>query len=365
MLWIFVLLFLLLATIGGFVFVVWRIANFKIFEKFGSKKRVMFITTFAMCLCFAVLVLITGLWNAMVYLIHLLIFWLLSDGLFWLFGRRKDKRKRSFFAGITAISITIIYIGVGTFLAFYVYRTEYKVTTDNLNNNFKIVGFSDSHTGTTFAGKDFSKYVKRMNNENADIAVIVGDFVDDDTSREDMVSACKELKNLKTNYGTYFVFGNHDAGYYNNSRRGYSRDDLITELKKNNVTVLEDECINIIDNIFLIGRKDAEQKDRKSVESLTVDIPENACKIVLDHQPKEYENEVAAKVTLVLSGHTHGGQLIPINYVGEWFDINDMTYGMKKINNTNFIVSSGISDWAFKIKTGCISEYFVINVAKE
>ena len=84
--------------------------------------------------------------------------------------------------------------------------------------------------------------------------------------------------------------------------------------------------------------------------------------IVMDHQPNDYNNESNANVDLVLSGHTHGGQLLPINKIGQWIGANDKTYGIEKRNNTNFIITSGISDWAVNFKTGCKSEYVVVDI---
>ena len=55
--------------------------------------------------------------------------------------------------------------------------------------------------------------------------------------------------------------------------------------------------------------------------------------IVLDHEPNDYDMEATSDADLVLSGHTHGGQMIPITYVGEWFGINDRTYGYERRNN--------------------------------
>ena len=65
---------------------------------------------------------------------------------------------------------------------------------------------------------------------------------------------------------------------------------------------------------------------------------------------------------LVLSGHTHGGQMIPINYLGQWLGVNDLRYGHERRQNTDFIVSSGISDWELLFKTGCHSEYVLIDL---
>ena len=85
----------------------------------------------------------------------------------------------------------------------------------------------------------------------------------------------------------------------------------------------------------------------------------------MNHQPNDYANEQAAGVDLVVSGHTHGGQLFPFNYVSLWAGLNDKIYGHEKLGQTDFIVTSGISDWRVKFKTGCKSEFVVIDVDKQ
>ena len=82
----------------------------------------------------------------------------------------------------------------------------------------------------------------------------------------------------------------------------------------------------------------------------------------MDHQPCDYQAQENAGVDLVLSGHTHGGQLIPIGLINPLVSENDKVYGHEKRGDTNFIVSSGISDWEVLFKTGCRSEYVVIEV---
>lgn len=69
-----------------------------------------------------------------------------------------------------------------------------------------------------------------------------------------------------------------------------------------------------------------------------------------------------AKVDLVLSGHTHGGQMLPLAPLVRKLGSNDMVYGYERRDNTDFIVTSGISDWEIKFKTGCKSEFVVVDV---
>ena len=101
---------------------------------------------------------------------------------------------------------------------------------------------------------------------------------------------------------------------------------------------------------------------RKSMNELMRQTDGGKYVIVADHQPTDYDNQAESGADLVLSGHTHGGQLFPFNQVGKWIGANDLVYGHERRKNTDFIVTSGISDWAIKFKTGTRSEYVIINV---
>ncbi len=264
------------------------------------------------------------------------------------------------------MGITTVYLICGWFLANHVWREAYSVETKKAVGSLRIVQFADSHVGNTFSGEGFQRWVDDMQAENPDIVVITGDFVDDDTSKEDMEAACAALGTLRTTYGVYYVFGNHDKGYYGPAYRGYSGNDLIVELEKNGVTVLEDEIVLLGDQFYLIGRQDRSQDQmgmpRATMAELTADLDPDKYSIVLDHQPYDYEAQVASGVDLVLSGHTHGGQLMPFNPMGEWMGLDDKRYGLERRGSTDFIVTSGISDWAIQFKTGCKSEYVVVDI---
>ena len=101
------------------------------------------------------------------------------------------------------------------------------------------------------------------------------------------------------------------------------------------------------------------------IKELTSSLDKSKYMIDLNHQPNDYENEKNEKIDLVLSGHTHGGQLFPLGYIGLLFNANDMFKGIKKVDNTTFVVNTGISDWAIDFKTGTKSEYVIIDIVKE
>lgn len=156
----------------------------------------------------------------------------------------------------------------------------------------------------------------------------------------------------------FFAYGNHDRGYYNS--RDFSAEDLERCLAENGVHVLEDEAFSA-GPLYLAGRADASYH-RLRLDLLLADAAAKQYVIVLDHQPAAYEEESESAADLVVSGHSHGGQLIPLGLIGEWFGGNDRTYGYERRNGTDFVVTSGISDWALHFKTGTRSEYVILTV---
>ncbi len=305
--------------------------------------------------------------NAIVCIIYFALAWLICDAVFYMISQIRGKPFKRYYAGGAAIILGLTALGAGWYLAHNVWQTNYIISSSKKITPLRIALFSDSHIGTTFNADGFAAHIDSIQAQNPDIVIIAGDFVDDDTSREDMIKATRKLGLLKTSSGVYFVFGNHDKGYYGAAHRGFSGAELVAELQKNGVQVLRDEVRVIGDSFYLIGRRDfsVEREQgghRLSMTHLTKDLDKSRFMIVADHQPTDYANQAASGVDLVLSGHTHGGQLFPFNQVGKWIGANDMIYGHEKHKNTDFIVTSGLSDWAIKFKTGTKSEFVIIDV---
>ena len=302
--------------------------------------------------------------NTLVVEIYLLILILISKLLIFIISKLIKKEFNKSIPIIIGVISCIILLSYAYYEAHHVLETKYEVYTnkDILDNKFRIIQIADSHIGSTMNGKKFAIYMEKINKLCPDIVVITGDFVDDDTKKSDMIDAVNGLAKLKTKYGVYFVYGNHDKGYFN--YRDFNDQDLRDELIKNNIVILEDSIKSITDNIVLIGRKDASNK-RLSIIELTESLDKNKYLIVLDHQPSDYNLEAIANVDLVLSGHTHGGQLFPIGELSVLLKINDAFKGIETRKNTTFIVNSGLSDWHVKFKLGSKSEYIVIDIIKK
>lgn len=264
--------------------------------------------------------------------------------------------------GWLAIFASILYLVSGYYLCVSVVEKDYDLTTTKSIEPVKVAMIADSHIGTTFDGDGFAEHLKTIESQNPDILLIAGDFVDDGTKKANMEKACEALGEMNLKYGVWYSYGNHDEGYFNH--RDFTADDLEKRLLANGVHVLADEYELIDNNFYLVGRldKNVDGDIRKSMDDLLKDIPEDKYIIVMDHEPNDYDSEANSKADLVVSGHTHGGQMVPIRHIGVLVGANDFTYGYKRINDTDFIVTSGISDWALKFKTGCRSEYVIINI---
>ena len=365
MLWLILFLIFTVISLAGILYFITRFRRFAFVQRISGKHKVL---SWLICL---VPLGVIGAFAAIhtvaviVVVLHLIVFWTIADAIGIAIRKVAKKERRRYIEGAFAMLFTVIYLAFGWHNAHTVRRTEYTVDSDKMRSgeSVKIVGIADAHLGITIDGDRFATEMKRIQSENPDIVVIAGDFVDDSSSRRDMVQACSALGELKTTYGVYFILGNHDEGYMRH--RDFDVDDLLRELKKNNVIVLEDAVAEAGDTVAMVGRKDRSSKNRADIETLTKDIDPSRFILVLDHQPNDYASEAATGVDLVFSGHTHGGHIWPTGYIGLFTGANDRVYGTEVRNGTEFIVTSGISGWAIPFKTGTICEYVVMNVTKK
>ncbi|MBR1778438.1 MAG: metallophosphoesterase [Alphaproteobacteria bacterium] len=366
--WLIIMYTTLAVTGSGLLYLSNRVGKFAIFQK-PQKGKIVFSAVVVFSV-FGLLGVLLNFMNAIVCAVYFAMIWAVSDLLFFLIEKKRGVQFKRYYAGLAAITGAVICLSAGWYLDHHVWHTSYTIETDKKIKEIKLLMFADSHTGTTFHAEGFAEHIAAMQAQKPDIVIVAGDFVDDDTTRADMIATSQALGAMKTTYGVYFVFGNHDNGYYGPAHRGFSGQELVAELEKNGVKVLRDEVVLIADLFYLVGRKDFSVERerggrRKSMKDLVKDLDQSKYIIVADHQPTDYKNQADSKVDLVLSGHTHGGQLFPFNKVGEWIGANDRVYGHEKRDRTDFIVTSGISDWAIKFKTGCKSEFVTVNLKSD
>ncbi|MBR3392793.1 MAG: metallophosphoesterase [Firmicutes bacterium] len=366
--WIALIGCMILLVLGGILYLTFRSTKFAFVQKLsGGRKWLSRLICFVFYLALAGLLwAVWNLMNALVCLIHLLLFWILCDVIAWIISKLRRRRPRFYWAGLAAAVLCVLYLAWGWYSLHHVRQQSYTLETPKSVGSIRIIQIADSHLGTALTAKELSDYIDEISQLSPDVIVVTGDFVDDDTPREEMLAGCDALGRARATYGVFFVFGNHDKGYYSESARGWTNRELYERLQKNGVFVLEDEVRLINDRFYIVGRKDRSEEQRShgrvSAEELLHGLDPDHYIVILDHQPYDFDGEASAGADLVLCGHTHGGQFIPINHVGEWIGENALVYGLGKRQGTNFIVTSGISNWAFQFKTGCWSEYVVIDI---
>ena len=315
---------------------------------------------------------IYGIW--FIILLHLTVFLLISDAVIAVVKRiRKIKElgktgNRIYRSGVVAMILTAIVIVYGRYNIFNVVRTEYTVQTQKYirEDGYRLVLLSDLHYGVSMNDEQLQKVVDRINDEHADIIVLDGDIVDESTTEKQMQSAFRILGQADSTYGIYYVYGNHDKNDYS-STPNYTVEQLADTIRQSGIHILEDETSIINDEIALIGRADRGDgnADRKDVLDLIDGLDTNMEWIVLDHQPSEYDNVENAGADLILSGHTHAGQIWPAGVFATLFHFDELNYGEKQQENLHAIVTSGIAGWGYPIRTEKHSEYVVINIMPE
>ena len=255
--------------------------------------------------------------------------------------------------GITSLMLTalmlVIFIG-GNIHYHNKQRQEINLTTDkHLERPLKIVMLSDLHAGFHNRRAEVGRWVDMINAEKADLILIAGDLIDGNVRPLIAQGTAEELRRL--NAPTYACLGNHE--YITGI------DKALDLLDETGIRLLRDKGASI-DGVTILGRDDRSNRRRKSVEQLMQGIDRNNYIILLDHQPFKLEEAEQNGVDLQLSGHTHRGQVWPLNWVTK--KMYECDYGQWRRSNTNYYVSSGIGIWGGKFRIGTDSEYAVITV---
>lgn len=346
-------------------------AGITFFCKSISKKRKKIIAIIGALLLLMPMSFGTVMW--FLILIHFAVFLLLTDFVVWMLHRIwKEKEfsllwKRLYRSGVIAVFLTCVVFAYGTYNIYHVIQTEYTVGTEKKirEDGYKILVVSDLHYGITLNQEQLQEEVRRMSQESADIVILDGDIVDESTTRAQMQEAFRTLGEIASHYGIYYVYGNHDQNNYT-STPYYGREELASTIKQAGITILDDEVTTINDEIALIGRSDKGDptKVRKSISELTESLDSSQEWIVLDHQPTEYAEVKNAQCDMILSGHTHGGQIWPAGLFAIALHLDDQSYGEETLEQLHAIVTSGIAGWGVPIRTEKHSEYIVVNLVQ-
>lgn len=276
-------------------------------------------------------------------------------------------------SGAVAAVIVAVIMGYAYWNMHRIVVTDYTVETEKTiqAEEIRIVFVSDLHFDTTMDEEKLKDCCMRMEQEQPDLVVLGGDIVDETTLLREAEQAFRALAQIDSTFGTFYVYGNHDKGTYSKAC-DFTQEELEQAIRDSGVRILEDETVILNDKLTITGRRDRSgavvgQTPRKNPQELFADLQQSgasseAFHILADHQPREMEENAAAGFDLMLSGHTHAGQMWPVGLVTELFDKKTVNYGQKSFGNMELVVSSGIAGWGYPLRTGKHSEYTVITV---
>lgn len=300
--------------------------------------------------------------------LYLLFYTVQADVLTLLFRLFKLKFVKNslyrFILSVVIVVCTILTSAYGIYHARDIKHISYEIKlADKVDvSDMNIVMISDVHLGAVGSESRLEEIVSEINSLKPDIVCIAGDFFDTDfRAIRNAEKAAETLQKINATYGTYACLGNHDAGS--------TADDMVSFLEKSNIRALTDEYVIIDERLVLIGRLDASPigtygyAERKKLSSYYQCEDETLPVIVLDHNPIDVES-YANETDLILSGHTHRGQLFPAGIITNLMFTVDYGYYQKDENSPHVIVTSGIGYWGIPMRVGTDSEIVSIKITK-
>lgn len=206
----------------------------------------------------------------------------------------------------------------------------------------KIAQLSDVHLGVVHREESLQKLVDQINDQKVDIVVITGDFFDGMDGRLEHLA--EPLNRLVAPLGTYYVTGNHET-YLGTAKTNST---LEQESKINH---LKNSQINIA-GLNLIGIDYPEPGAKFDLLGMINKLATSGPTVLLYHEPRLIP-EIAKldKIDLMLSGHTHDGQIWPYNYIARMV-YGKFTYGLNVIGRLTQYTTTGAGTWGPPMRTG-------------
>ncbi|MFC9847333.1 metallophosphoesterase [Streptomyces sp. NPDC060223] len=220
-------------------------------------------------------------------------------------------------------------------------------------HGFRIAVVSDIHLGPVLGRGFAQKVVDTINATQPDLIAVVGDLVDG--SVKDLGPAAAPLAQLKARHGAFFVTGNHE---YSSGAEQW-----VEEVRRLGLHPLENARVELA-AFDLAGVNDvageSEGQGPDFAKALG-DRDTSRASVLLAHQPVQIHDAVEHGVDLQLSGHTHGGQLWPGNFVADL--ANPTLAGLERYGDTQLYVSRGAGAWGPPTRVGAPSDITVVELA--
>jgi predicted MPP superfamily phosphohydrolase len=215
-----------------------------------------------------------------------------------------------------------------------------------------VVFMADLHFRDLTSDRFLEELAAKVNAQKPDLILIGGDMLEGDSRDEDTGRYERAFRRMKSKYGIFGVPGNHER---------FSRAGTGGFLERAGITFLEDEVVPVDDVLTLAGRRDSRSRDRKTVAELLTGMRRDLPLILLAHRPTDFDEARAAGIDIQLSGHTHHGQLFPVNLITR--REYDFSWGHLEKDGAHLFVTSGVQAWGPPVRTVGASEILVIRIS--
>lgn len=262
---------------------------------------------------------------------------------------------------LALLSLTII-LGLLVSYAYFVEPRRFVVVEETIAvpnwstnlNGFRVVAISDIHAGSNYAPEErLREVVEKANAQNADIIVLLGDYVSeskwserslsrsDGTDRTELKMSvaiiAENLRGFRAKYGVYAVIGNHD--WYHNDKK------VDAEFEKVGITVLENEVAEIEvggEKVNIWGIEDLWKNRRVPTEGSFDSIADKKNIIAITHNPDSLF-KAPGEISIIFAGHSHGGQInVPVLGPPAFFNDPRFMDGHAEVDGKHVYVTSGV-----------------------
>jgi predicted MPP superfamily phosphohydrolase len=242
-----------------------------------------------------------------------------------------------------------------------VLKSTYRIPVPNLPRSFagfRIVQLSDVHYGFLVPLSFVGEVIRRTNESDGDIIVCTGDYVHERNSTRQIDAVWPLLGELRAPLGVYSVLGNHD--HLADTARSVEWLQRTGQDLSHRQTAIERGP----EKLWLVGAGDL-WEDHRNLDVELEGIPDSDCRIVLAHNPDTVDTRYSSRIDLMISGHTHGGQVV-LPFIGPPFlPVHNKTYssGLKvSPKGTRVFITRGIGWSVYPVRFNCFPEIAVLEL---
>jgi hypothetical protein len=209
---------------------------------------------------------------------------------------------------------------------------------------------ADFHISDLTEPRRIERIVERINSLRPDLILLPGDILEGDRKGVDVSRYAALFRRLRATYGVYASLGNHE----------FHRGEWQPFFRQAGIELLDDRWVAVDGAFVLAGRSDRIEEEPRPLGEVLRGAPPELPLILLDHDPSAFGETLHYPVDIQVSGHTHHGQLFPINWITMLK--HDLSWGYRCIGRCHFFVTSGAQTWGYPVRTAGDSEIMLIRV---